>query len=329
MRLQDFGWTAAWQAELQAAQAREPALRPGRVVRAHALQVDVWTPEEVLTVHLPARRRTGEHRPAVGDWVGVLASERGQARLEAIFTRRTCFARRAAGRRAERQVIAANVDRVFVVSSLDGDFSPRRIERYLTAVADSGAEPVILLTKAGLCDDVQTAIDQARAVAPGIDVHALDVLASIASDAVAPYSRSGATVALVGSSGVGKSTLVNHWLGEERQEVGEVRDRDRRGQHTTVARELFHLPGGAMVIDTPGMRELALWVDPAALDRAFADIEALAAGCRFADCRHEAEPGCAVFSALETGDLDRARLDSYRSLRDEILRSAPSRRSRR
>lgn len=244
----------------------------------------------------------------------------GDGSLRALhpLTRRTHLARRAAGRRLRRQLLAANVDLVFVLSSMDDDFSERRLERYLTVVHDGGARPVILLTKAGLASEPAAFIERARRVAPGVDVHGIDMVVGIGADAPAFYLAPGRTVVLVGSSGVGKSTLLNHLAGQPLMATHRVRASDGLGQHTTTHRELFVLPTGGIVIDTPGLRELSLWADAAALDRAFADVEALARRCRFGDCTHQHEPGCAVREAVDDGRLPETRLHGYLDLRDEI-----------
>ncbi len=235
-----------------------------------------------------------------------------------VLPRRTCLERGAAGRATRGQRIAANVDLVIIVSSLDGDLSPRRLERYLAAVRAAGAEPVILLTKAGgLSEDaLAESLARARAAAPGVDVHALDVISGLRAELPAQLIA-GRTAALVGSSGVGKSTLVNHLLGRSRMATREVRRRDQRGQHTTSHRELLWLPGGGAVIDTPGMREFAIWAPRGALDEVFPELERRAAECRFADCRHEREPGCAIQAAIARGELDGERLRSWRTLERE------------
>ncbi len=291
----------------------------GRVARLETGVVTLWGAGAPVLAQLPTRLKAPDDRPAVGDWV-AFDPDPPTAKVVELLPRHTIFERRAAGRRTQRQVVAANVDVVFVVSGLDGDFNPRRIERYLAAVAHSGARAVVLLTKAGALSEAERASVRAEAgaVAGNATVHLIDVVDGINADVAAEYLWAGSTAALVGSSGVGKSTLLNHWAGEQRQEVREVRARDGRGQHTTTHRELFFLDGGALVIDTPGMRELALWADASAVRGAFPDIEALAGRCRFNDCGHGSEPDCAVNEALRSGTLDAARFESFKALRDEV-----------
>jgi ribosome biogenesis GTPase len=260
--------------------------------------------------------------PGVGDWVGVEG-----AIIHARLERRSVVSRVAAGRAAEQQVIAANVDTIFLVTALPDDLNARRLERYLTMVWDAGAVPVVVLNKADLSEDPQAASGALRArlssrcQTPGIPGRASDTAVVTVSavqelglDALAPYLRPSQTIALLGSSGVGKSTLVNRLLGREALKVGAVSDADGRGRHTTTSRQLVELPGGALLIDTPGMRELQPCVDEAAVDAAFDDVSALARDCRFADCAHDAEPGCAVLDAVAAGRLDADRLEHYRRL---------------
>jgi ribosome biogenesis GTPase len=247
--------------------------------------------------------------PAVGDWVGV---DGGiiHCRLE----RRSVLSRAAAGRTAEQQVVAANVDRVFLVTALAGDLNVRRLERYLTMVWDGGAVPIVLLNKADLSEDPESVAVSVRARLPLVDVVTVSALQTQGLDALAPYLQRAQTIALVGSSGVGKSTLINRLLGRAALRVGAISDADGKGRHTTTARQLVELPGGALLIDTPGMRELQPWADESAVDAAFDDIGALAAACRFTNCAHEREPGCAVSAAVESGTLDADRLEHYRRL---------------
>ena len=250
--------------------------------------------------------------------------------IRSILPRRTQFVRQAAGRRTEPQVVAANVDVVFLLTGLDDDFSLRRIERYLTLAHASGAIPVVLLTKAGLRseDDRAACVAAAREVAGSVPVHAIDVLDGIEAGVPYAYVKEETTVAVLGLSGVGKSTLVNHLLGEGRARTGIVSAHDGTGLHTTTWRELFFLPKGGAVIDTPGMRELQLWADDEALDAAFEDVRTLAGRCKFNDCRHAGEPGCAVREACESGAISPERLESYQDLQREIHRHAARRDAR-
>jgi ribosome biogenesis GTPase len=254
--------------------------------------------------------------PVTGDWVGV-RGRTGTARIEAVLPRRTAFVRKAAGEAAVQQVVAANFELAFVVAALPDDVNPRRLERYVTAVWESGATPVVVLTKTDLADDVLAATVEVEAVAPGVAVHAISSVSGEGVEEIRTLLTPNRTAVLVGSSGVGKSTLVNRLLGEERQAVAEVRA-DGRGRHTTTHRELLPVPGGGLLLDTPGMRELGLWAEEESLETAFDDVAELAARCRFADCTHEHEPGCAVVAAVEDGRLDAARLESFHKLGREL-----------
>ena len=273
--------------------------------------------------------------PAVGDWVCVtpprgsedlsadLSAEARSAKVErAVITRRlerrSTISRKAAGRTVEEQVVAANVDTIFLVTAFAEDLNPRRLERYLTVVRDAGAIPVVILNKTDLSADPDAEAIDVRARLPFVDVLAISAKRGEGLAALDAYLSPARTVALIGSSGVGKSTLVNRLLGQERLKTAEISDVDGKGRHTTTARNLVELPGGALLIDTPGMRELQPWVEESAVSEAFEDIAELASGCRFGDCAHETEPGCAVLAAVERGELAADRLEHYRHLGREI-----------
>jgi ribosome biogenesis GTPase len=257
--------------------------------------------------------------PVVGDWVAARVVG-DQAIVEAVLPRRTLFSRRAAGQREAEQPIAANIDVVFLVCGLDGDFNLRRLERYLTLASESGAQPVIVLNKADLCDHLPDRLAQTAAVARDAPVITASTRAAPGIEALTAWVGPGRTVAFVGSSGVGKSTLVNQLVGEERLRTNEVRESDSRGRHTTTHRELVPLPGGGALIDTPGMRELQLWAGQDSVDRTFDEISTLALQCRFRDCSHSGETGCAVAGALMDQSISAERWESYRKLAAEARR---------
>jgi ribosome biogenesis GTPase len=272
--------------------------------------------DAVLSGRFRHQVTTGEELPAVGDWVDV-SGEDGILHIRAIHPRRGAFRRKVAGDTTEVQIVAANVDLAVIATALPGDVNLRRIERYLTLAWESGAMPLVLLTKADLADNPDAEVAAVRTVAPGVDVLAISTVTGAGLDELRARLGPGITAVLLGSSGVGKSTLVNALLGAERQRTAEVRD-DGAGRHTTTHRELLELPGGASLIDTPGMRELQLWSASDGFDSAFDDITSLGAECRFRDCAHESEPDCAVRAAVECGSLDQSRLASWHDLRREL-----------
>jgi ribosome biogenesis GTPase / thiamine phosphate phosphatase len=309
--LGDLGWSP------DLADNLEPGLIPGRVAAVHRGAYDVWTEAGSVRSRLPGRLMHDGLDVAAGDWVGL---SDGLIRL--VLPRRSAIVRNAASnqhRRTEGQTLAANVDVAFVVSSLGPDLEPRRIERYLVTIWESGASPEIVLTKADRLDDPWALAAEVESVAIGVPVHVVSAVTGEGCDALRARIPAGSTAVLLGSSGVGKSTLVNLWLGEEVMVTRETREDDDEGRHTTTHRQLLELPDGGLVIDTPGLRELQLWdVGSAGLETTFADVEELAADCRFADCTHTHEPGCAVLGAVETGELPGDRLHSWRKLQREL-----------
>jgi ribosome biogenesis GTPase len=330
--LERLGWTPAL-AESFAA-AATPDLTPARVVLEHGRFYRVSTGATELRAVATGRLRhetaTAAAMPTVGDWVAVRVDGQGLASIGRVLPRRSKFSRQGAGRGMGEQVVAANIDTVFLMMGLDRDFNPRRLERYLAVAAGSGAEPAVLLNKADLCEADQLAARMAEvaAVAPGVPVLTISVRAEQGLETLRARLAPARTVALLGSSGVGKSTLLNRLAGSELQKTGVVGTQDGRGKHTTSHAQLFALPTGALVIDTPGLRELQLWEPETSVAGAFSDVQTLAEGCRFSDCRHTAEPGCAVRAALAEGRISADRLASFEKLRGE-LEKGKGRRGRR
>jgi ribosome biogenesis GTPase / thiamine phosphate phosphatase len=321
--LEDLGWSDFFAAAF--APFAEPGLVPARVVAQKGLfQVSTGEAEHFADLAGKLRHELkgpggSSGYPAVGDWVALRPpTGDGRALIQSVLPRRSKFSRKVAGQRTDEQVVAANVDTLFLVSGLDGDFNPRRIERYLTAAWDSGARPVVVLNKLDRCDDPEGCLLEAESVALGVPVYRVSALTGENCDELAVYLGPGQTVSLLGSSGVGKSTLINRLLGREVQRTREVREDDDRGRHTTTHRELFAVPAGGMLIDSPGLREIQLWEGDQGIESAFADIESLAESCRFADCQHQGEPGCAVEAAVTAGALPAERLESYRKLQREL-----------
>jgi ribosome biogenesis GTPase / thiamine phosphate phosphatase len=323
--LHDLGWDASWEDAFEPYAAQQ--LIPARVAVRHHGPCELWT-ERGSVGGLPSGKLTDEELAAVGDWVAArpLAGER-KALIEHVLPRRSAFTRKEAWRRTVEQVVAANMDTVFLMSSLGLDLNPRRLERYLVGAWESGARPAIVLTKADLEPDHVAAVLEVEAIAFGVPIHVVSAVTGEGLDGLEPYLRRGATVALLGSSGVGKSTLVNRLAGRDVLTVRELRA-DGRGRHTTTHRELVLLPDGGLLLDTPGMRELQLWAGEESLDGTFEDVSALTGDCRFNDCAHESEPGCAIRAALADGSLPAERWESYRKLQRE-LRSLEIRRSKR
>jgi ribosome biogenesis GTPase len=310
--LDGLGWDDGWSSALE--QLQEDNLIPARVAAHHRGAYVVWTADGDVQARAAGRlfyeHEVGAPIPAVGDWVGLRDTT-----IAAILPRRSAFIRKRAGNSSDEQVLAANVDTAFLLAGLDDDFSLRRLERYITTAWDSGAEPVVVLTKADLCDDVGDALLQVESVAIGVPVHPISNLTGIGVEELEAMLRPGRTIVLLGSSGVGKSTLINRLAGTDLMRTGAIAA-DGTGRHTTTHRELVQLPGGALVIDTPGLRELQFWEGD--VNAAFEDIEALALECRFRDCAHAREPSCAVQAAVDDGTLALDRLRSWRKLQREL-----------
>jgi ribosome biogenesis GTPase / thiamine phosphate phosphatase len=311
--LTSLGWDAYFS---QAFSAFAPSLSPARIITQHRSEYIAAGATGIFVAKLSGRLRNLGQIPVVGDWV---ATDHGSIR--GLLPRRTAFVRKSPGRESSPQVIAANIDVVFLAVPLDVPINRRRLERYLAVAWESGALPVVVLTKADLCADIASAVATAQSIAPGVDVLPVSATTSQGLSLLEHHLVPSRTVALLGASGVGKSTLANALLHEDRLATGDV-GADGRGRHTTTHRELVQLPTGALLIDTPGMRELGLWSDGDGLDTAFAEIDALSSACRFANCAHVTEPGCAVRSAIEAGQLDPERLKHWRTLQRELAHQA-------
>jgi ribosome biogenesis GTPase / thiamine phosphate phosphatase len=314
LELEDLGWTPALAAAFQ---PFANTGRPGRVAAVHNNTYHVLDGQADRTAVLAGHRRHRAGVPTVGDWVVLDPADADPTVIAAILPRATCLQRKAPGRTSEAQALAANVDLVVIVMGLDGDFNLRRLERTLVLVEQSRARALVVLNKADLGSDVAKRRREVEAVANGVDVHFVSARHGDGIDALTPLLTRGKTLVLLGSSGAGKSTLANR-LGAAEQATAEVRAHDSRGQHTTTTRQMLMLPGGAWLIDTPGIREIQLLSDGEAVERVFDDVAVLAAGCRFRDCRHLEEPGCTVQKAIAEGRLTAERLQSLRGLRTEM-----------
>jgi ribosome biogenesis GTPase / thiamine phosphate phosphatase len=322
VRLRELGWDAGWQARFDEVETAAGWV-PARVSEESQGLYRVLAESGEYLAGIAGRLRRGSggrsDLPAVGDWVAVAPRpDEGRATIVRLLPRRTALARKMAGRGMDAQILAANLDIVFVVTSLNRELNLRRIERYLALAWESGAEPVVLLTKADLCGEPAAVRAEVESRAPGVMVCVVSAVAGFGCEAVEEHLRSGRSGAFIGSSGVGKTTLLNVLLGSERLAVGAIRGADDRGRHTTTARQLLVLPGGGVVIDTPGMREIQLWESESGLARTFDDLAALAERCRFRDCRHLGEPGCAVAAAVASGALPQERLENHRKMAAEL-----------
>ncbi len=319
-RLEDWGWDDRWAAEFVATSGK--SLTAARVMSEHRGSYNVISADGERKASLPgAMRHKSEERaslPAVGDWlaVEVIAGERG-AMVRHLLDRRTKLSRKASGETQEEQVIAANLDTVFVTTALNQDFNMRRLERFLTVSQESGAEPVLLLNKLDACPDPESYLSQAREIAGRTPIVCMSAKVGTHIEELDAWIKPGRTVGFIGSSGVGKSTIINRLLGTEKIKTNATRQRDERGRHTTTRRELFLLTRGGVLLDTPGMREMQFWDAEQGLAQTFEEIDALSSQCRFKDCAHQAEPGCAVKAGVESGAVAPARLESWRKLKSE------------
>jgi len=321
VNLIELGWNPFFNQYFQ--QFKKQGLSPARIAKEHKFLYVVYCEHGDLRAEVSGKFR---HRtlsrssfPKVGDWVVVtVRPEEGKATIHALLPRNNSFSRKVAGQNTEEQIVAANIDTVCIVSGLDGDFNIQRIERYLTLTWDSETNPVIVLNKIDICSEVEACIEKVESIAFGVPIHAISAKKNEGLHILRQYLDAGKTVVLLGSSGVGKSTIINSLLGLQRQSVHSVRETDSHGKHTTSDRELIILPNGGMIIDNPGMREVQLWIDGEDLGENFRDIEDLASRCRFRDCQHQSEPECAVLQALEDRILGPKRFQSYLKLKKEL-----------
>lgn len=321
MNLRDLGWSPFLEDYFR--EFNEKGLTPARIVNEQRLLYFVCCEQGELKAEVSGKFR--HHTllkgsfPKVGDWVAVTARpDQGEATIHTLLPRRNSFSRKVAGEVTEEQVVAANIDTALIVTGLDGDFSLRRIERYLALAWDKGVNPAVVLNKTDLCPQVEKRVEEVKSVALGVPIHPVSAEKAEGLNILWRYLGKGRTVSLLGSSGVGKSTIINSLLGRERQRVSPVRKIEDRGKHTTSNRELIFLSSGGMIIDNPGMREIQVWGESSGLRATFKDIEELTLRCRFRDCSHQSEPGCAVQEALNNGRIESKRFQSYLKLRREL-----------
>lgn len=321
MDLNNLGWNAFFEKHLKAID--QQGLDVGRICCENRSSYQLFSKYGELTGNISGKlRHNNDNRknfPAVGDWVVFekIMNEK-KAVIHHILPRKSKFSRKTAGSITDEQILAANIDTVFIVSSLNYDFNPRRIERYLTMAWNSGANPVIILTKSDLCNNLDQILPQIESIAFGTRIHVISNVLNHGLDILRQYLTHGKTIALIGSSGVGKSTLINKLTGEGNLQTGELRKNIDKGKHTTTNRQIYILPDGGLIIDTPGMRELQLWNVNNGLSQYFDDIENLTRNCRYSNCKHDSEPECAVKAAISQGLLDKCRYESYVKMKNEL-----------
>ncbi len=318
MKLKELGWDDFFQRQVDDLDENE--MQVGRVFRMESQDIlGVITKEGEVNARVPGKMKYRESElPAIGDWVIVKSQELSNTIL-GVLKRKNKISRKMAGREYREQVVGANIDLIFIVMGLDKDFNINRLERYLFMVRAANSEPVVILNKTDLAEgDIEKKLEEVGAVAEGLPIHPISALNKEGLDTIRNYLKKGITISLVGSSGAGKSTLINALLGEQKQATGEVRQDDSKGRHITATRELFLIPGGGIIIDNPGIREIQLWGDMGSLDDVFSDIQELSARCKFRDCNHLSEPNCAVKKAVEDGDLSKQRYENYLKMKKEL-----------